>query len=167
MPSDRRLSRRVLASLLLLATAHVLRAQSAVTSARPVLFVCEHGTVRSLIARLEFDRYARHVGLRMPAESRGTQPDSALPAWMAIALARDSISIGIWRPQRLLSADLMHAAIVVSFDVPDSATALTHVPRQQWNGLPSVSRNYAEGRDAIRARVHRLVDSLRSAQPPR
>jgi arsenate reductase (thioredoxin) len=139
-------------------------AQTASPAPSPhVLFVCEHGTVRSLIAKLEFEAYAKRVGLRMSAVSRGTQADSAVPGWMLKALDGDQIALGIWRPQQLLSSDLASAAMVVSFDVPTAATSAATAPRTQWDGLPSVSQNYVQGRDAIHARVHRLVDSLRTA----
>lgn len=49
-----------------------------------VLFVCEHGTVKSLLARVLFERYAKEVGLPMIAVSRGTKADSVVPAWMRI-----------------------------------------------------------------------------------
>ncbi|MBI3790280.1 MAG: hypothetical protein HY275_05320 [Gemmatimonadetes bacterium] len=130
----------------------------------PVLFVCEHGTVRSLLAKLLFDEYAAAVGLARPAIARGTQPDSAVPPWMLAGLAGDRLALGHWHPQPLTARDLSGAALVVSFDVPSSATAGTTAPRAQWDSLPSVSRDYAAGRDAIKARVHRLVDSLKQAE---
>lgn len=147
-----------------LTLASISGAQRAPIAAPPhVLFVCEHGTVRSLIAKLEFETYAKQVGLRMSAVSRGTQADSTVPRWMLRALENDHISLGIWRPQQLLTPDLASAAMVVSFDVPTTATSAATVPRAQWDGLPSVSQNYVLGRDAIHARVHRLVDSIRTA----
>ena len=133
---------------------------------RTVLFVCEHGTVRSLLAKVLFDQYASQVGLRMQAMSRGTQADSIVPAWMQLGLGTDHVALGPWRPQPLRLVDLADAAYVVSFDVPLSATAGARGPREQWDGLPSVSKDYANGRDAIKLRVHALVDSLKRAETP-
>ena len=129
-----------------------------------VLFVCEHGTVKSLLAKLMFEDYAREVGLDMVAVSRGTKADSAVPSWMARALAADHFELGSWQPALLRATDLERPSYVVSFDVPTAATAAARVPREQWDGLPSVSGDYAKGRDAIKVRVHRLVDSLKRAQ---
>jgi arsenate reductase (thioredoxin) len=157
---------RTIAAILVLGSPRPAGAQAAATSATPhVLFVCEHGTVRSLIAKLEFEAYAKRVGLAMSAVSRGTVADSVVPGWMLRALENDHVALGIWRPQQLLTSDLASAAMVVSFDVPTVATSAATAPRAQWDGLPSVSQNYALGRDAIYSRVHRLVDSLRSAAP--
>jgi arsenate reductase len=151
----------------LAAAATQLHAQVAVArEPQTVLFVCEHGTVKSLLAKVLFEEYAAEAGLRMQAVSRGTRADSTVPPWMQQGLAADHFALGNWRPQTLRQDDLAKAAYVVSFDVPSSSTAATHAPRVQWDSLPSVSKDYSKGRDAIRARVHQLVDSLKRAQPP-
>ena len=132
-----------------------------------VLFVCEHGTVRSLLAKVLFEEYARAVGLQMRAVSRGTRADSVVPPWMTRGLAADHVTLGPWRPQTLRPGDLANASYVVSFDVPRGATAAARAPQTQWDGLPSVSQDYPRGRDAIKARVHQLVDSLKRAKDKR
>jgi arsenate reductase len=136
------------------------------STGKTVLFVCEHGTVKSLLAKVLFEQYAQEVGLRMRAESRGTHVDSIVPPWMLRGLALDQVNLGSWHPQSLESTDLANASYVVSFDVPQSATAAARAPRTQWDGLPSVTQNYSMGRDAIKARVHQLVDSLKRAETP-
>lgn len=143
-------------------------AQGSGAQARPtVLFVCEHGNVKSLLAKVFFERYADEIGLDVEAVSRGTRPDSVVPAWMQSSLATDHVTLGAWRPQALALADLLSASYVVSFDVPTSATVGARAPHVQWDGLPSVSANYASGRDAIRARVRLLADSLKRASAAR
>ncbi|MDB4878489.1 MAG: protein tyrosine phosphatase [Gemmatimonadetes bacterium] len=134
---------------------------------KTVLFVCEHGTVKSLLAKVLFEEYAQEVGLNVQAVSRGTRPDTAVPPWMLSGLALDHIALGSWRPQLLGAQDLAAASYVVSFDVPSNATAAARVPRTQWDSLPSVTQNYAKGRNAIKARVHQLVDSLKRAEQAR
>ena len=44
-----------------------------------VVFVCEHGSVKSLIASLYFNQRAQQRGLPFKAVARGTAPDSAVP----------------------------------------------------------------------------------------
>jgi hypothetical protein len=116
-----------------------------------------------LLAKVLFEEYAAEVGLNMKAVSRGTRADSIVPPWMLQGLAADHVAIGSWRPQTLLPDDLTNASFVVSFDVPMAATAGARVPQAHWDSLPSVSRDYATGRDAIKVRVHQLVDSLKRA----
>ncbi|MES2176290.1 MAG: hypothetical protein V4550_00385 [Gemmatimonadota bacterium] len=139
-------------------------------SARPpetVLFVCEHGTVKSLLAKVLFEQYAADAGLRMRALSRGTRADSLVPEWMQKGLHADHVELGTWHPQTLRPADLRNAAFVVSFDVLRSFTAGAHARQTSWDGLPSVSADYANGRDAIKLRVRALVDSLVRVQKAR
>lgn len=160
-------SHRIAAVLILIATSFRLGAQQAaaapVKPVKSVLFVCEHGTVRSLLAKVLFEQYAAEAGLPMQAVSRGTRADSVVPGWMMKGLDADHVTLGSWRPQTLGPADLASAAFVVSFDVPVAATAGARAQRVQWDGLPSVSADYATGRDAIKVRVHALVDSLKRA----
>jgi len=153
---------------MLMLTPALLGAQHAATSRdKTVLFVCEHGTVKSLLAKVLFEEYAKEVGLEMQAVSRGTRADSVVPTWMLQGLAADKITLGTWRPQTLRPTDLQTASMVVSFDVPPTATAAANGPRAQWDGTPSVSKDYANGRDAIKVRVHQLVDSLKRAEGTR
>ena len=156
-------------AIMLIAVASLrLGAQQA--NARPVktvLFVCEHGTVRSLLAKVLFEEYAAEVGLQMQAVSRGTRADSVVPPWMQRGLAADHMVLGSWRPQTLRPADLANASYVVSFDVPIAATIAARAPQAHWDGLPSVSQDYSSGRRAIKARVHQLVDSLQRANGTR
>lgn len=126
-----------------------------------VLFVCEHGTVKSLLAKLEFEQQAAAAGLSMAAVSRGSAVDSAVPPWMRTALAKEGKDLGDWVPRGLQPTDLRSAALVVSFDLPSDVTAGARAPRAQWDGLPSVSANFSEGHAAIRERVRVLVDSLK------
>jgi arsenate reductase (thioredoxin) len=140
--------------------------QATVRPDSQVLFVCEHGTVKSLLAKLLFDEYAAQVGLHLQAVSRGTRADSAVPAWMQARLATEHLALGTWRPQTLTPQDLATASLVVSFDLSPAATVTARGPHARWDGLPSVSTQYADGRDAIKARVRQLVDSLKRASGP-
>src|SRR6478736_3505896 len=88
------------------------------TPEKTILFVCEHGTVKSLLAKVLFEQYAQEVGLHMRAESRGTHADSIVPPWMLRGLALDNVDLGSWHPQALRSTDLAAASYIISFDVP-------------------------------------------------
>ena len=100
----------------------------------------------------------------MQAVSRGARADSVLPSWMQQGLTADHVALGVWRTQTLRSVDLPTGSFVVSFDVPAAATAASRARRAQWDSLPSVSRDYATGRNAINVRVHQLVASLKGAK---
>ena len=125
-----------------------------------VLFVCEHGTVKSLLAKLLFDEYAAQVGLPMRAESRGTAIDSVVPPWMLAKLSANRLMPGSFTPRALTAQDLATASYVVSFDLPAAVSARAIGSRVRWDSLPPASQQFEASRDAIRSRVHALVDSL-------
>jgi protein-tyrosine-phosphatase len=128
-----------------------------------VVFVCEHGTVKSVVAAAHFNKLARERGLPFVAVSRGTAPDSALPALVRDGLLADGA--GPWRaaPTRLTEADVGGASLFVSFDQPIDDLVAGRAPVRHWDNTPSVMQGYMTGRDAIVARVTALVDELRRA----
>jgi len=129
-----------------------------------VVFVCEHGTVKSVVAAALFNKLARERGLAAVAVSRGTAPDSVLPAVVRDGLLADGAGPWRARPTRLTSADVPGASLFVSFDQPIDALVGERAPLRHWDGTPSVMQNYAAGRDAILERVRALVAELARAQ---
>jgi arsenate reductase (thioredoxin) len=127
---------------------------------KTVVFVCEHGTVKSLIAIEHFNKLARERGLSIQAISRGTRPDSVVPGPVARGLAADGFDVSLFRPRGLSVSDLASALLVVSFDADVQSVVAGSRPVSRWDSLPSVTANYAAGRSAIVSRIRLLVDSL-------
>ena len=125
-----------------------------------VVFVCEHGTVKSVVALEHFNRLAQARGLNVRALSRGTHPDAAIPTPVRQGLEADGFDVAAFQPRSLSTTDLESALLVVVLDADVSAFDAGRVPIVRWDGLPSVSTSYPAGRNAIVARVERLVDSL-------
>jgi protein-tyrosine-phosphatase len=142
------------------------RAVSAVVDTQRVVFVCEHGTVKSVVAAAHFNRLARARGLAAVAISRGSAPDSAVPAVVRNGLLADGVGPWRARPAPLSKADLLGAALVVSFDQSIDSLVGTHAPVRHWDNTPSVMQDYATGRDSIVARVRALITELQRAHPP-
>ena len=122
-----------------------------------VLFVCEHGSAKSVVAAAHFNRLAAERGLPLQAISRGTDPDAALHPAAVAGLADERL---VWpaTPSLLSESDLAAAARVVAFsELPEPF----HAPRpvDVWT-VPPVSEDYGTARDAIVARVSRLLDDL-------
>jgi arsenate reductase len=133
-----------------------------------IVFVCEHGTAKSVLAMVHFTRLAHERGLAVRAVSRGTAPDPALPAFMVAGLRTDGFDVGSFSPSRFGERDVLSATLIVSFDQPDVASVVRgRVPVVRWDQLPSVTANYPVARAAIARRVEALVDSLTGARPPR
>lgn len=131
-----------------------------------VVFVCEHGSVKSLVAMQHFNRTARERGLPYRAIARGVAPERTVPVAARSGLSADGFETSDFVPQRLMGSDLSDAALVVSFDEDITAIVPVRVRHLAWNNLPAVVGDYARGRDAIVARVDSLLDELARGNPP-
>lgn len=136
-------------------------AEAATMSSRDdgtVLFVCEHGAVKSVLAALLFERCAAGAGLALRAISRGTDIDAEVPGWLQARLSTDGLALDGRRPTALRPEDLRDASYVVTFDLPDAVSAATPAPRARWDGIPPASEDFVASREAIDARVRGLVE---------
>lgn len=126
-----------------------------------VLFVCLHGSAKSVIAREYFRRFAAERGIAADAGAAGTEPDAAIPPGVVDGLRRDGIDVAGLQPQPVVRADLERASMVVTFgcqlDTPPGLAC------QRWDDVPAVSENFGRARDAIAARVRTLVDQIGAA----
>jgi len=123
-----------------------------------VLFVCLHGSAKSLIAAEYFNRLAAERGLPARAVSAGTEPDDATPPRVTQGLGADGIDVAGWRPRRPTPADLDGSAIVVTFAC-DLADLASRAPRiERWDDVPAVSEDFKRARDVIVARVTALLE---------
>ncbi len=73
---------------------------------RQVVFACEHGTVKSVIAAYWFNRLAAERKAPFRAASRGITPDVAIPPGVAAGLAADGFDVAGFRPLPLKAADV-------------------------------------------------------------
>ena len=128
--------------------------------ARSVVFVCEHGSAKSVIAAAHFQRLAAAADLGVRAISRGTDPDPAFPRNALDGLERDGLRPLDDAPRRLDAGELANATRVVAFcTVPNSYSYSG--PIERWD-VPAVSDDYDTARRAIVSRVERLVRDLGS-----
>jgi len=123
-----------------------------------VLFVCLHGSAKSLIAAEYFNRLAAARGLGARATSAGTEPDDAIPPRVIQGLRADGIDVEGRRPQRPTPADVAGAAAVVTFtcDLGELASRASRIER--WDDVPAVSEDFKRARDVIVARVTGLLE---------
>src|SRR4029434_3231855 len=80
-----------------------------------VLFVCLHGSAKSLIAAEYFNRLAAARGVGARATSAGTEADDEIPDRVAQGLRADGIEVEGRRPRRPTPTDVVGAAAVVTF----------------------------------------------------
>ncbi|MCX6591972.1 MAG: DUF1259 domain-containing protein [Acidobacteria bacterium] len=127
-----------------------------------IVFVCEHGAARSVIAAAYFNKLAAERGLPHRAITRGTVPDAEFGAVTVAGLRADGIPLPPGKPQLVGVSDLTGAEEVVTFAVnlPDGLPA---VKRVDWANIPGPTADYTGARNAIEARVRALIDELAAA----
>lgn len=130
-----------------------------------VVFACEHGTVKSVIAAYWFNRLAAERKAPFRAVSRGIAPDAAIPPGVAAGLAADGFDVAGFRPLPLVAADVTGAAQVVAIGADSPLLAASRAPVARWDDIPPASVDYAASRDAMRARMGLLLDAL-AKRPP-
>ena len=161
--------RILLCSLALSYGAQLLAQGIAASSPREpahVVFVCEHGSVKSLVATEYFNRSAQKRGLAYRAVARGTAPEPIVPSSVREGLRTAGFDVSHFVPRLFGPSDVEEASLVVSFD-RDVATIVDGKARHlAWDNLPGVLTDYARGRDEIVRHVDDLIDELtRSAAP--
>jgi protein-tyrosine-phosphatase len=127
------------------------------TARRRVLFVCQHGAAKSIVAATHFRRLAAARGLAVDAVAAGTEPDPALAPAAVKGLADEGLPAAPGRPRPITLYDLARATRVVSFGC--DVVPAKGQPVDQWD-VPAVSDGYAPARDRIVANVERLVSEL-------
>ena len=123
-----------------------------------ILFVCEHGSAKSVVAAAHFNRIAAARGLPFRAISRGTVPDAEMAPAAVEGLLGDGLKPGDPAPTKLEQPDLDSAVRVVTFcALPPGLQARS--PVEQWE-VPPVSTEYAASREAMLVQIERLLREL-------
>jgi protein-tyrosine-phosphatase len=130
------------------------------TRPRSVVFVCLHGSAKSLIAATLAGRLAAQRGLSIRFSSAGTEPDPAVPSHVAEGLLADGEDVTRLTPQLASAATLSGATLVVSFGPDVQSIAPADAAVEHWNDVPAVAEGYGPARDAIRQRVEGLLQRI-------
>lgn len=124
---------------------------------RTVVFVCEHGAAKNVIAAAYFQRLANQHGLDVRADSAGTDPDPEIPPKVVAGLLEDGLDVRRRRPRRLTREELADAWHVVSFGCDLAEAAPPGHTIERWDDVPAVSEDFTTARDVIVARLPGLL----------
>ena len=122
-----------------------------------VIFVCEHGAAKSVLAATYFNHFASELGLNLRAVGRGTNPDRELSTQAVNGLSEDGLTPSESGPQPLTEADIESAQRLVAFcELPEKYRRSASI--EYWQDIPPVSENYERARDSIVKRIRLLLD---------
>jgi len=125
---------------------------------RTVVFVCEHGAARSVLAAAYFNRLAAERHLDVRAIARGVAPQPELSAATVVGLKKDGVPFPDEAPRRLTEQDLRRAIRVIAFcPLPGS---VANKARVGTFDVPAPGDGYDAARDAILVHVKRILDEL-------
>jgi arsenate reductase len=130
---------------------------SAMGVKRKIVFVCEHGAAKSVVAAALLEHLADEVGFEVEIVARGSAPDRDVSQAAAAGLLADGIDVRGSHPQKITRADLDSASMIVSFGPELSHLAPEHARIERWEGIPAIDDGYEAARTAILARLHRLL----------
>jgi protein-tyrosine-phosphatase len=124
-----------------------------------IIFVCEHGAAKSILAAAYFNRLAREKGLSLHAIARGTHPDPELSSRTVSGLRKDGLSPTESIPIKLTREDIESAQQIVSFCMlPEEMPQKVRI--EQWDGIPPINEDYDKARNVIVARLQKLIEHL-------
>lgn len=120
-----------------------------------ILFLCQHGGAKSVIAVSHFNRLAAERGLPFVADAAAVEdPYDAVPVPVADHLQRDGFDVRAFKPHHVAPGEISSAARVVTIgcDVPEA--------HERWDDVPAASEDLEGSVAAIRRHVEGLAEAL-------
>lgn len=147
----------VAALVLVAGTPQVERTQPA------IIFVCEHGAAKSLIATAYFDKLAAERGLPYRATFRGVVPQADLSQRTVEGLRADGIVVPTQQPTAIADGDIDGATHIFAIGCTLPRKARQSGKAMDWSDVPD-DQGYAAMRDAIVRHVKALLDELQTTR---
>lgn len=120
-----------------------------------ILFLCQHGGAKSVIAVSHFNRLAAERGLPFVATAAAAEdPYDAVPAAVADYLQREGFNVRELRPHHATPGEIETAARIVTIGCELSAA------HERWDDVPAASEDLEGSVAVIRRHVEALVEDL-------
>jgi protein-tyrosine-phosphatase len=133
------------------------QASAAVTPS--VVFVCEHGAAKSVVATAYFNKLAAERGVPFRATFRGTAPQDNLSVRAVEGLKGDGVAIPSGKPTAIGDADVAASTHIFAIGCTLPDKAVKSGKAADWSDVPD-DQGYAPMRAAIVRHVNELLDSL-------
>ena len=124
-----------------------------------VVFVCEHGAAKSVIATAYFNKLAAERGLAYRATFRGTAPQDDLSVRAVAGLKADGVPVPGGTPAAINDNDVAHATHIFAIGCTLPPKAQQSGKAADWSDVPD-DQGYGPMRDAIVRHVMQLLDQL-------
>ena len=124
-----------------------------------IVFVCEHGAAKSVIATAYFNKLAAERGMPERATYRGTNPQAELSVSALKGLREDGLAVPSAKPSPITPGDVTTATHIFAIGCGLPAHAASSGKAESWDDVPD-DQGYAAQRDAIKKHVERLLDQL-------
>jgi arsenate reductase len=136
----------------------ILCCQSGFGQNKKIVFVCEHGAAKSVIAAAYFNRIAKEKNIPWEAICRGRNPDKAVSQKTQELLKKNKLFNPELIPTKLTQQDVDQAQqVILLCPLPDN---LTFKSILSWPGIDAVDGNFDKLRDDIVLKLNPLIDSL-------
>lgn len=126
---------------------------------KKIIFVCEHGAAKSVIAASYFNKLAKERNLDYVAECRGTDPDSVVSTSVKDGLTKDNMFDPNTKPKKLLISDTVNVERIILF-TPLPSDINTAIKTENWSQIENVDADYSKRRNAIVKKINELLDAL-------
>ena len=136
------------------------------SSAPTIVFVCEHGSSRSLVAATLFNRIAEQRGLAVRAISRAvsaTTVDTKVPPRLVQSMSGDGFDVETFQPQAMTPAEAARASRVVVINYHGALEAAGQRSVDHWDEIAPASIEYDKAKHALSAQIESLFGNL---EPP-
>jgi arsenate reductase (thioredoxin) len=126
-----------------------------------VLFVCQHGAAKSVLAAELLRQRAGDLDLPVTIEAAGVDPEAAVSARLVELLPDRAAQLRVSRPRRVTQDDVTRASVAITFNVEPEALPGRPEQHLRWDDVPAVSEDPIAARAAIERHLEELVARLR------
>ena len=110
--------------------------QTATAVEPTVVFVCEHGAAKSVIATAYFNKIAAERGLRARAVYRGVNPQADLSVTAMKGLKEDGLAVDEHKPSPIAQSDIDNATVIFAIGCTLPANATASRKAASWDDVP-------------------------------
>ena len=134
--------------------------QLSMAQEKKIIFVCQHGAAKSVIAASYFNKLASDRKLNYTAECRGIDPDSVVSPGAKEGLIKDNMFDAQTKPQRLVPGDTANVEMIILFAPLPADLKETTIKTENWSQIENVDADYSKRRQAIVKKINELLDNL-------